>query len=85
MYMYLSIGSSSKNGSKNENSNCYTTHSDYTNMIMDQEVQAIKNLPEVLDNVPDIKLYPQVQKIMIKPNLLTGVYTLPEESELEIE
>lgn len=54
-------------------------------MMMDQEVQAIKNLPEVLDNVPDIKLYPQVQTIMIKPNLLTGVYTLPEESELELE
>lgn len=47
-------------------------------------------MPEVLENLPPQQLQPQLQQTflpppMMQPNMLTGVYTLTEEPELEVE
>lgn len=47
-------------------------------------------MPEVLDNLPPQQLLSQpqqtfMQQPMLQPNVLTGVYTLTEEPELEVE
>lgn len=41
-------------------------------------------LPEMLDNLPQLQMLPSGQQCIVS-NVLTGVYTLQEEPELEAE